>query len=182
MPNLPRRHAESSAGERPVAFLVADDDAGMRSLVGASARGTITGLTVLEAEDGAEAIRLGLQQQPRLALLDVNMPRIDGLDVALVLRELLPQLRLALMSGDARSHRDRAQTHGLPLFDKSDLDGAIRWVSVQAMPRREQSRKLSLVCEACGYGISRAMPPRRCPMCHGAGRWLRRPSPLAVPA
>jgi two-component system response regulator DesR len=109
--------------------LLADDNAEMRSLVGASMRGALNGLTVLEAADGAEAIQVGLQQRPRVALLDVDMPRVDGIAVAVVLRELVPQLRLALYSGDVRAHRDRAKSLGLPLFDKSDLDRVTDWVA-----------------------------------------------------
>jgi rubrerythrin len=29
----------------------------------------------------------------------------------------------------------------------------------------------SLECAACGYGIVRAKPPERCPMCQSTGDW-----------
>jgi CheY-like chemotaxis protein len=128
MQTVPLRRAEHLTSGQGIALLLADDDAGMRSLVSASVRG----LEILEAEDGAEAIQRGLQQQPQLALLDVNMPLVDGIEAAIVLRELLPQLRLALYSGDTDTHRERAHDLGLPLFDKSDLDRATRWISAQA--------------------------------------------------
>ena len=58
----------------------------------------------------------------------LNMPLVDGIEAAIVLRELLPQLRLALYSGDTDVHRERAHDLGLPLFDKSDLDRATQWI------------------------------------------------------
>jgi len=36
-------------------------------------------------------------------------------------------------------------------------------------------RKLSLECSSCGYGIVRASPPERCPMCQRAARWVHTP-------
>jgi CheY-like chemotaxis protein len=190
MQNLVLRPAEQPTPECAIALLLVDDDAGMRSLVSASVRAA-TGrdgndLEILEAEDGAEAIHLGLQQRPQLALLDINMPRVGGIDAAVVLRALLPQLRLALYSGDAETHRERAQDLGLPLFDKSDLDRATQWVSMQAAvsfgrsPRRQQPQRFSLVCAGCGYGICRSDPPDRCPMCRSGDGWLRKsPHPIA---
>ena len=35
-------------------------------------------------------------------------------------------------------------------------------------------RKLSLECSSCGYGIVRAAPPERCPMCQ-AEVWVHPP-------
>jgi CheY-like chemotaxis protein len=181
MQNLRLLRDEQPAPEHPLVLLLADDDAGIRALVGTWVRGGDVALEVIEAEDGSEAIQLGLQHRPQLALLDIDMPRVGGIEAAVVLRGLLPQLSLALYSGDARVHRDRAHDLGLPLFDKSDLDPATRWVSAQAAaslsgaPTHRQPQKVDLVCAGCGFGICRSVPPRQCPMCHGAGSWLRKP-------
>ena len=103
------------------ALLLADDDACMRSLVRASAEPVLDGVVVFEAEDGAEAIQVGLQERPQVALLDINMPRVGGIEVALVLRELLPQLQVALYSAEAGARRECARSLGLSLLDISDL-------------------------------------------------------------
>jgi CheY-like chemotaxis protein len=124
--------AASHEREPRVQLLLADDDAQLRTLVAAWARNTVAALAVLEAEDGAEAIQLGLQRTPQIALIDVNMPRLGGIDVAITLRELQPQMRLALQTGDPAAHRERARACGLPLFDKLELDRAIRWLESQA--------------------------------------------------
>lgn len=178
---LPR--TERATPEHATTLLLADDDVGIRTLVSASVHGATGGgrhgIEVLEAEDGAEAIQRGLQQRPQLALLEINMPRVGGIEVAVVLRELLPELRLALYSGDTGIHRERAQDLGLPLFDKSDLDRVTQWVSVHgavspSRSRHQQPQNSSLICASCGYGICRSLPPRRCPMCHGRDSWLRK--------
>jgi len=172
---LRRPHAD----RRPrVQLLVADDDAGLRSLLAARACEVVDALVVLEAGDGAEAIQLGLQLKPQVALLDVNMPRLDGIEVAITLRELLPEMRLALHTADPVVHRDRARECRLPLFDKLRLERAFAWLELQAQsfvePRAPQQRR-SFECVACGYGIARSVPPERCPMCQGKDTWIGSP-------
>jgi rubrerythrin len=34
------------------------------------------------------------------------------------------------------------------------------------------AQKRSLVCGGCGYGILRATPPDRCPMCQSENAWM----------
>ncbi len=64
-------------------ILVADDDAIVRALVRATL--SSAGYDVLEAADGAEALRLVRSARPDLIVLDLMMPSRSGLDV---LREL----------------------------------------------------------------------------------------------
>lgn len=52
--------------------------------------------TALSAED---AIELIAAWEPDLAILDVNLPRMNGIDLALVLRANRPACRLVLFSG-----------------------------------------------------------------------------------
>lgn len=157
-----------------VQLLVADDDARMRSLVAARACDLVDALVVLEAADGAEAIQIGLQRTPQLAILDVNMPRLGGIEVAMTLRELRPQIRLALHTADPLTHRERARECRLPLFDKLELDRVFSWLVLHAQsfvePHALQQRNLE--CSACGYGIARAVPPERCPMCQREDPWI----------
>jgi CheY-like chemotaxis protein len=119
-------------GGGPIGLLIADDDAALRSLVAAHALEAVEALAVYEAADGAEAIQLGLQRRPQLALLDVSKPRLGGFEVALVLRELLPGLRLALHTGDPAAHSDSARELCLPLFDKLESGHVLRWLENQA--------------------------------------------------
>lgn len=53
---------------------------------------------VAEAGDGAEALKLALAEQLDLAVLDVSMPRLTGLQVAAELSRQRPQLRTLMLS------------------------------------------------------------------------------------
>jgi CheY-like chemotaxis protein len=173
-------HAAADESEPPIRLLVADDDRLARSRLSSYARQTVEeGIVVLEAEDGAQAVQVGLQQRPEIALLDINMPRLGGIEAAITLRELRPGIRLALQTADPITHRERARAHDLPLFSKLELDHTFAWLRAQiewcaggAQSGAETSMKLNLRCTGCGYGVLRSTPPERCPMCQAENAWI----------
>lgn len=57
--------------------LIAEDEPDIRMLTSFSLR--YGGFEVVEAADGAEAVKLAEQERPDAILLDVRMPRMDGL-------------------------------------------------------------------------------------------------------
>lgn len=77
---------QAPAGPAPL-VLVADDDPQLRKLV----RGILTpqGFQVAEAEDGIAALDEAQRLRPDVMLLDMDMPRLDGLGVLDTLRQRL---------------------------------------------------------------------------------------------
>ena len=75
----------SAAGSDAPLVLVADDDDDILALV--TFRLERSGCRVLRATDGAQALDLARELKPDLAVLDVMMPRLSGLEVARALRE-----------------------------------------------------------------------------------------------
>src|SRR5437764_8232117 len=65
-------------------ILVADDDRRVRQLVGLTLPAADYDLHY--AEDGDEAISAAYELQPGLILLDLQMPRLDGLEACMTLR------------------------------------------------------------------------------------------------
>ena len=113
-----------------IGVLVADADAGSRTRLATLLREETDAL-VYEAEDGPEALRLGLQLRPDVAVLDVDLPRLGGPDVARTLRNLEPSMRIALHGSDVRALHDRASGLGLPLLGKVDSDAVVEWAVAQ---------------------------------------------------
>ncbi len=72
------RRGQDGAG-RPIRLAIVDDDAlvraGLRILVGGSPDIEVVG----EAEDGAEAVKIVDAHWPDIVLMDIRMPRVDGL-------------------------------------------------------------------------------------------------------
>lgn len=83
---------------KPIRIVLADDHrlvrAGIRSLLE-----DIKGAEVVaEAEDGREALRLIEKHQPDIALLDIGMPGLGGLEVAAQTHQLAPNTRVMILS------------------------------------------------------------------------------------
>jgi DNA-binding NarL/FixJ family response regulator len=79
-------------------ILIADDHVivrrGLRSVLGREPDMEV----VAEAEDGAEAVRLALAGDVHLALLDVSMPRMTGLQAAREITHRNPEVRVLMLS------------------------------------------------------------------------------------
>ena len=163
-----------------IRVLVADDDARVRSLLATLLRAATGGASIIEAKDGVEAVTRGRQENVDVAVLDLNMPRMSGVEAALKLGALRPSPRIALHSSDPVLLRQHAAALELPLFDKVDFERLREWVELQAADARTaggsrrvapMARRLDLCCSECGYGIVCRTPPERCPMCGGEAGW-----------
>src|SRR5215467_3449350 len=94
----PRRpHQEAPLAER-TRVLLADD----HQLVRAGLRLLIDGLpdfeVVAEVGDGIDAVEQARKLQPELAVLDISMPRMGGLEAAAALRVASPGTRIIVLS------------------------------------------------------------------------------------
>jgi len=58
-------------------ILIADDDIEMREALASLLKAS--GYKVVEAEDGAQAVEMSVKELPSLILLDIHMPKMDGL-------------------------------------------------------------------------------------------------------
>jgi CheY-like chemotaxis protein len=178
-----RSELSDNAWSEPVTrvrVLVAEDDRAVRAHF-VALLGNANGIaSTLEAADGAEAVQVGLQLRPEIAVLDLNIPRLSGVEAAQTLTALRPSMRIALQSSDPDSLRAHAGGLGLPLFDKLECERLVHWVEAQARscgPRVDETvsalaRRLDLTCSMCGYGIVSRNPPERCPMCHVDAAWM----------
>jgi DNA-binding NarL/FixJ family response regulator len=63
-----------------------------------------------EAADGEEAVRLTRELRPDILLLDVWMPKLDGVAAAGVLRETAPTTRIVVLTGYASADHARMLT------------------------------------------------------------------------
>ncbi len=96
-------------------ILVADDSHISRMLIGAIIRRTFPDAHIIEAEDGQDALDKIAGCKPTIATIDLNMPEIDGLELAQLLRARFPDLHMGLLTADAEDNVDTSTTTQLGL-------------------------------------------------------------------
>jgi two-component system chemotaxis response regulator CheY len=92
-------------------ILAVDDSASMRQMVAFTLKGA--GHNVTEASDGQEALNLAKSNKYDLILSDVNMPKLDGIELTKQLRTLpnfkfTPILILTTEAGDGKKQDGKA--------------------------------------------------------------------------
>ncbi|MBJ7348234.1 MAG: response regulator transcription factor, partial [Thermoleophilaceae bacterium] len=78
--------------------LVADDHGIVRSGIKLLLDRQADMEVIAEAEDGAEAVSLALQHRPDVAVLDVSMPKLTGLQAAREIKAQAPEVAVLLLS------------------------------------------------------------------------------------
>jgi two-component system, NarL family, nitrate/nitrite response regulator NarL len=120
--------------EPAIRVLVADDHAIVRTGI-RHVLETEPGFSVVgEASNGTQALALALELRPDVAVLDISMPGVSGLQTAAELRKRLPDTRILVLSMHDNTEYVleslRAGVHGYLLKDSAaaELGGAIRAV------------------------------------------------------
>jgi DNA-binding NarL/FixJ family response regulator len=96
-----------------VRVLIADDHRlfaeALEAILSGDDRIELVGL----AADGKEAVQLAAEQKPDVVLMDISMPRMDGIAAAKVIRGSAPDVRILMLTGsNARDDVDRARKAG----------------------------------------------------------------------
>lgn len=83
----------------PLRVLLVDDSAefveGVRALLDPDERLDVVGV----AGDGEEAVALAERLRPDLVLMDIGLPRIDGVEATRAIRDRCPGARVVMLTG-----------------------------------------------------------------------------------
>jgi two-component system response regulator NreC len=119
----------------PARILIADDHplirSGLRALLERQGEFQVVG----EAANGYEALELAATLKPDLAMLDVSMPRLNGIDAAQHISERLPRTKILLVSMHSdeayvlRALKSGARGYLLKASPESDVLSAVRAVA-----------------------------------------------------
>lgn len=105
-----------------IRILVADDFAEWRDFVSSTLKPETDWHIVGESSDGPETVQKAKELTPDLILLDIGLPKLNGIEAARQLRELLPHSKVLFLSGlrDPDVVREAMRTGASGYVVKSD--------------------------------------------------------------
>ena len=96
-------------------ILVVDDDESMRELL-AYALSTLSGVDVLVAKDGQAGLEMFRASHPCLVITDMNMPRMNGLELLQAIGAEVPVIVMTGFGVKAGEAEHRAMEKGAAAF------------------------------------------------------------------
>jgi CheY-like chemotaxis protein len=99
-------------------ILIVDDDPMIRKLI-ATTLEDISGYRLAEAGDGLEAVERAVRARPEIVFLDIDMPRLNGIETCRRLRSdpATAGATIVMLTGDSGDIAERgAQAAGADLF------------------------------------------------------------------
>ncbi len=121
-----------------IRVILADDEAAVRRGLKMRLKLIPDMQVVGEASNGEEATRLAQELKPDVVVMDVSMPRLDGIQATEALRKLVPSTAVVILTLHAdKATQARAEAAGAVAFlakggNKQTLIGAIRQAAGQA--------------------------------------------------
>jgi CheY-like chemotaxis protein len=99
-------------------ILIVDDDPGIRRLIAATLE-DVSGYRMTEAGDGHEAVERARDALPAIVFLDIDMPRLNGIEACRRLRSepTTAETTIVMLTGDSDHDAERdARAAGADLF------------------------------------------------------------------
>ena len=98
--------------------LIVDDDPFIRKLIVTTLEG-VSSFDLHQASDGEEAVQTARREGPRLVFLDIDMPRMDGIEACRQMRAepVMNGAKIVMLTASSEdSARDRAAAAGADRF------------------------------------------------------------------
>jgi two-component system chemotaxis response regulator CheY len=99
-------------------ILIVDDDPSIRRLIAATLE-DVSGYRMTEAGDGLQAVERARDAQPEIVFLDIEMPRLNGIEACRRLRSepATADATIVMLTGDSDDEAERdARAAGADLF------------------------------------------------------------------
>ncbi len=139
---IPQPRMVRVPSEMPTTILIVDDNQGVRNVLTRILQKGQEFRVVGEAEDGSEALELARALSPDLILMDLAMPRVNGLEATRRIKVERPGTKVIILTRyEEDAYRQAATQSGADAFLSkgtrlAELLATIRQV-VQAGPNRE---------------------------------------------
>ena len=110
-----------------------DDETYMRVFVGRVLSASIS-CTIVEARDGQDAIAQCKASDPELVMLDINMPRVDGVQALGEIRTLKPDIPIVMLTSiSEEAVVEECVTKGASSFIRKDVRADLLKTELESM-------------------------------------------------
>ena len=138
-----------------ISILIADDETLIRTALAALLNLEADLSIAAQATTGDEAVALARHHQPDVALLDLQMPGLDGIAVAETLRQTLPGCASIIITSHGRpGHLKRALAAGARGFLPKTISADILSTAIRAVHAGGRYIDADLAAEAISAGNS----------------------------
>jgi YesN/AraC family two-component response regulator len=121
-------------------ILVVDDELLIRFAIGRILKRQ--GYDVIEAVDGLEALAVVSQRRVDLVITDLEMPKLDGADLALQIHANWPETAVILSSGYFPERAQKVLSAGLANFIYKPIERDVLIAKVQRVTARVSAQKI----------------------------------------
>jgi DNA-binding NarL/FixJ family response regulator len=136
---------------RRIRVLVADDHLafrrGMRAILGAELDTELLG----EATDGQEAVALALELHPDVIVMDLNMPKMSGIEATRRILEASPEIAILMLTMFEDDSVFAAMAAGVHSYVLKGADGAETLRAIRAVASGEAIFSPTLARRLTGY-------------------------------
>jgi two-component system NarL family response regulator len=117
---------------------------------------------VAEAENGADAIKLAQLHQPDLILMDILMPRMDGLSAAVAIRRVAPDACIIMLTAsDSDEHFSEAIKSGVAGYLHKNLDADELFELIEGVERGEAALTRAMAARMLKGVAKQAVDPNQ---------------------
>ncbi len=120
----------------PMKLLIVDDDDILRQMLGR--RFERSGLRVTEAASAAEALARAEQARPDVALLDLHLPDMSGVELLGKLKELLPILEVVMLTAHGSIETAIQAMRAAPTTTSPNHCNRANWKSTWKKPTKRR--------------------------------------------
>ena len=123
----------------PIRILIADDDAGMRTVMRKLVERAEGYALAGEASDGEELLALYDSERPDVVLMDVEMPKIDGVECAKIIQDRNPRTVLVFATAHEQYMRSAFEVYAFDYLVKPYQTSQLEHVLSGAIRLMEES-------------------------------------------
>ena len=108
---------ESITNRPALSLLLVEDDKSAIAVLNAMIQRKFPDIAIFTAADGRQGVELGKEHSPDIVITDINMPGMDGLQMAGEIKSIKPDTRIIVFTGYSdKIHLDNFDAIGISAY------------------------------------------------------------------